>query len=90
MLAKYNLFISVMIEKLSKPIRFDKDQDWLVVARDGEKFYVAQESVISSKPGAELIDWSPKNLLQWATESNYPIAKFVRLQKVLVEKYFGM
>jgi hypothetical protein len=27
-----------MIEKLQKPIRFDKDVDVLVVARDGEKF----------------------------------------------------
>jgi hypothetical protein len=79
-----------MIEKLPKPIRFDKDQDWLVVARDGEKFYVSQESVINSNPGAELIDWTPKNLLQWATEINYPISKFVRLQKVLVEKFFGL
>ncbi len=79
-----------MIEKLSKPIRFDQNQNWLIVARDGEKFYVAQESTISSNPNAELIDWSPKNLLQWATEVNYPIAKFVRLQKVLVEKYFGL
>lgn len=79
-----------MIEKLSKPILFDKDQKWLIVAKDGEKFYVAQESAISSNPNAELIDWSPKNLLQWATEVNYPISKFVRLQKVLVEKYFGL
>ncbi len=79
-----------MIEKLSKPIRFDKEQNWLVVARDGEKFYVAQESKVAAQPEAELIDWLPKNLLQWATEVNYPIAKFVRLQKVLVEKFFGL
>lgn len=79
-----------MIEKLTKPIRFDKDQNWLVVARDGEKFYVAQESTIVARPEAELIDWYPKDLLRWATEVNYPISKFVRLQKVLVEKFFGL
>ena len=30
-----------MIEKIQKPIRFDKDVDVLVVARDGEKFFVS-------------------------------------------------
>ena len=45
-----------MIERISKPIRFDKSIPWLVVAHDGEKFFVAKEDVISEDPDMELIE----------------------------------
>jgi hypothetical protein len=79
-----------MIERITKPIRFDKDVPWLVVARDGEKFFVAQESVLSEDPDMELIEMGSRSLLQWAMEYNYPLRKFVKLQRLLVEKYFGL
>jgi hypothetical protein len=79
-----------MIERIAKPIRFDKDVPWLVVARDGEKFFVAQESVLMEDPDMELIEMGSRSLLQWAMEYNYPLRKFVKLQRVLVEKYFGL
>lgn len=79
-----------MIEKISKPIRFDKEIPWLVVAHDGEKFYVAKEDVIAEDPDAGLVELGSRSLLQWAMEYNYPIRKFVKLQKLLVEKYFGV
>lgn len=78
-----------MIEKLSKPIKFDKDISWLVVARDGEKFFVAQEQILQDDPDLTLFEMNVRNLLQWAMEYNYPIRKFVKLQKILVEKFFG-
>ena len=78
-----------MIEKLQKPIRFDKDVEWLVVARDGEKFYVSKASNISGDDSVELVDIKSKPLLQWALEFDYPLRKFVKLQKTLVEKFFG-
>jgi hypothetical protein len=77
-----------MIEKIQKPIKFDSEQNFLVVARDGEKFYVASESVLKEDPNMELIEMGARSLLQWALEVNYPIRKFIRLQKLLVEKYF--
>jgi Tfp pilus assembly ATPase PilU len=79
-----------MIEKISKPIRFDKDVSWLVVARDGEKFYVASEETLREDPDMELIEMGSRSLLQWAMEYNYPLRKFIKLQKLLVEKYFGL
>jgi hypothetical protein len=79
-----------MIEKISKPIRFDKEIPWLVVAHDGEKFYVAKEDVIAEDPDSGLVELGSRSLLQWAMEYNYPIRKFVKLQKLLVEKYFGV
>lgn len=79
-----------MIERLSKPIRFDKDVPWLVVAKDGEKFYVAKEDIISEDPDLELVEMGSRSLLQWAMEYNYPLRKFVKLQKILVDKYFGI
>jgi len=78
-----------MIEKLQKPIKFDKEFDWMVVARDGEKFYVAKSSNISADDSVELMDLKSKPLLQWALEIDYPIRKFVKLQKTLVEKFFA-
>ena len=78
-----------MIEKLQKPIRFDKDVEWLVVARDGEKFYVSKASNISESDSIELVDIKSKPLLQWALVFDYPLRKFVKLQKTLVEKFFG-
>ena len=75
-----------MIEKLSKPIRFDKDVDVLVVARDGEKFYVS-----GTDPSLDLSleDMKIKPLLEWAMVVNYPIRKFVRAQRVLSAKFYG-
>lgn len=78
-----------MIEKLQKPIRFDKEVEWLVVARDGEKFFVARESNISDDDSLDLFDMKSKPLLQWALEFDYPLRKFVKLQKTLVQKFFG-
>jgi hypothetical protein len=78
-----------MIEKLQKPIRFDKEVGWLVIARDGEKFYVAKESNISEDDSLDLMEMKSKSLLQWALEFDYPLRKFVKLQKTLVNKFFG-
>lgn len=78
-----------MIEKISKPVRFDKEVPWLIVARDGEKFFVAKEDIIAEDPSMELIEMGSRSLLQWAIEYQYPLRKFVRLQKLLVEKYFN-
>lgn len=75
-----------MIEKLSKPIRFDKDVDVLVVARDGEKFYVSETDSSLDLP---LTEMNPRPLLEWAMIANYPIRKFVRAQRVLSAKFFG-
>ena len=79
-----------MIERISKPIRFDKQIPWLIVARDGEKFFVAKEDVITEDPSMELIEMGSRSLLQWAMEYDYPLRKFVKLQKILVKKYFDI
>jgi len=79
-----------MIEKLPKPIRFDNDHSFLVVAHDGEKFFVANEETLRDDPNMDLVEMGARTLLQWALEVNYPIRKFIRLQKLLVEKYFGI
>jgi|688.fasta_scaffold334992_2 hypothetical protein len=75
-----------MIEKLSKPIRFDTQTDFLVVARDGEKFFVSD-----SDPSLNLSleEMKPKTLLEFALVTNMPIRKFVRAQRVLSAKFFG-
>ena len=78
-----------MIERIAKPVRFDKDVPWLVVAHDGEKFFVAKEDVIAEDPEMELVEMGSRSLLQWAMEYSYPLRKFVKLQRLLVEKYFG-
>lgn len=78
-----------MIEKISKPVRFDKEVPWLIVARDGEKFFVAKEDILAEDPTMELIEMGSRSLLQWAVEYQYPLRKFVRLQKLLTEKYFS-
>jgi hypothetical protein len=75
-----------MIEKLPQPIRFDKDTDFLVVARDGEKFFVSNTDPSLDLP---LTEMKPKTLLEWAMITNYPIRKFVRAQRVLSAKFFG-
>jgi hypothetical protein len=75
-----------MIEKLPKPIRFDKDTDFLVVARDGEKFYVSNSDPSLDLPLSEM---KPKTLLEWALVTNMPIRKFVKVQRILSAKYFG-
>ncbi len=76
-----------MIEKLSKPIRFDTQTDFLVVARDGEKFFVSD-----SDPSLNLSleEMKPKTLLEWAMTTNYSLRKFVRAQRVLSAKFFGV
>jgi len=79
-----------MIERLPKPLKFDKDQSWMIVAKDGEKFYVAPESELALNPNRELTDLKAKNLLEWAMLSNYPLGKFVRLQKVLSARFYGI
>jgi hypothetical protein len=79
-----------MIEKINKPIRFEKDTPWLVVARDGEKFFVANEETLREDPDMDLVEMGARTLLQWALEVNYPLRKFIKLQKLLVEKYFGI
>jgi hypothetical protein len=79
-----------MIEKVLKPIRFDKDVDVLVVARDGEKFYVADSNTVLTEIDKPLVEMKPKPLLEWAMLNNYPLTKFVRAQRVLSAKFFGM
>jgi hypothetical protein len=76
-----------MIEKLQKPIRFDKDVDVLVVARDGEKFYVSDTDASLDLP---LEDMKIRPLLEWSMIVNYPIRKFVRAQRVLSARYYGV
>jgi hypothetical protein len=78
-----------MIEKILKPVRFDKEIPWLVVAHDGEKFFVAKEDMLIEDPNMDLVEMGSRSLLQWAMEFQYPLRKFVRLQKLLVEKYFS-
>jgi len=79
-----------MMERLPKPLKFSDDQDWFIVARDGERFYIAPGNKIREDSTMPLEKIGVKTLLEWAMEVNYPISKFVRLQKVLVEKYFGL
>lgn len=76
-----------MIEKLPRPIRFDKDVDVLVVARDGEKFFVASEG--ESSLDQPLSEMKIRSLLEWAISVNYPLRKFVRSQRVLSAKFFS-
>ena len=75
-----------MIEKIQKPIRFDKDVYVLVVARDGEKFFVSD-----SDPSLDLSleDMRIRPLLEWAMITNYPLKSFVRAKRVLSAKYLG-
>lgn len=77
-----------MIEKIAKPLRFDKDSPWLVVARDGEKFFVASESLVLEDTTADLVELGARPLLQWALEVDYPLRKFIKLQKLLCERFF--
>ena len=79
-----------MIERITKPIRFDREVPWLVVAHDGEKFFVAKEDVIAEDPEMELVEMGSRSLLQCAMEYDYPLRRFVKLQRILVEKYFGV
>ena len=76
-----------MVEKLQKPIRFDKDVDVLVVARDGEKFFVSDKDTSLDLP---LTEMGIRPLLEWAMITNYPLRKFVRAQRVLSAKFFGV
>lgn len=75
-----------MIEKLNKPIRFDTQTDFLVVARDGEKFYVSDQDPALDLP---LSDMKMRTLLEWAIVTNYPLKKFIRAQRVLSAKFYG-
>jgi hypothetical protein len=78
-----------MIQKLVTPIKFDSDSDWVVIARDGEKFYVAKEDDISdfNTLDGELLEIITTPLLQWAITIDYPLKKFVRLQRMLTQKF---
>jgi hypothetical protein len=76
-----------MVEKLQKPIRFDKEVDVLVVARDGEKFFVSDVDTSLDLP---LTEMKIRPLLEWAMISNYPLKSFVRAQRVLSARYFGV
>lgn len=74
-----------MITKLEKPIIFDKAVDSVVIARDGEKFYVCKKEMIE-----EVDDGSIHNLvdlLSWAIMNDYPIGKFVSAQRRLSDKF---
>jgi hypothetical protein len=75
-----------MIEKLQKPVRFDKDINVLVVARDGEKFFTSD-----SDPSLDLslTEMKIRPLLEWAMVTNYSLRKFVRAQRVLSAKFLG-
>ena len=75
-----------MIEKLQKPIRFDKDVDVLVVARDGEKFFVSDRD---ASLDLSLEDMKIRTLLEWAMITNYPIQKFIKAQRVMSAKFYG-
>jgi hypothetical protein len=75
-----------MIEKIQKPIRFDKDVEVLVVARDGEKFYVSDRD---ASLDLSLEDMRIRPLLEWAMITNYPIRKFVKAQRVMSAKFLG-
>jgi hypothetical protein len=75
-----------VIEKIQKPIRFDKDVDVLVVARDGEKFFVSDRD---ASLDLSLEDMKIRPLLEWAMITNYPIRKFVRAQRILSAKFLG-
>lgn len=78
------------MEKLNKPILFDKEVDWLVVARDGEKFYVARKEDLASGVNKSLSELKPRPLLEWAMLYNYELSKFVRVQRTLSAKFFGL
>lgn len=80
------------MQKLTKPLIFDKLYEDVILARDGEKFYVcsAEELLEYEEVSEVMLDKLPlKSLLHWAIENDYPIKKFVKLQKFLTEKYFA-
>ena len=79
------------MQKLTKPIIFDKLYEVVVLARDGEKFFVCSSDELleyDELSEAMLAQMPLKSLLQWAVENDYPIKKFVKLQKLLMEEYF--
>jgi hypothetical protein len=78
-----------VIEKLQTPLKFDNEQAYAIVARDGEKFFVASMDLINSDPSTELLEMGARPLLQWALEINYPLRKFVKLQKYLTQRFIG-
>ena len=76
---------NVMIQKLNKPILFDEGVNSVIIARDGEKFYVCErgkEKEVDDQNLNELTD-----LLSWAILNNYPISKFVSAQRKLSAKF---
>ena len=80
------------MQLLPKPVKFDKLHPWLIVARDGEQFYVCkEEDYLESKDvfSSDIFDLiSFKSFLQWAIEANYTVRNFVKVQKKLVQDYF--
>jgi hypothetical protein len=80
------------MQLLPKPIKFDKLFPWVIVARDGEQFYVCkEEEFLDNKDvfSSDVFDLvSFKSFLQWAIEVNYTVRSFVKVQKKLVDDYF--
>lgn len=80
------------MQLLQKPVKFDSVHPWVIVARDGEKFYVCREDEYQDTKelfSSEIFDLiSFKSLLQWAIEVDYGVRKFVKLQKKLITEYF--
>lgn len=80
------------MQLLPKAVKFDKLHDWVIVARDGEQFYVCKEEEYQENKEAFASDvfdlLSFKSFLQWAIESNYTVRNFVRVQKKLIQDYF--
>lgn len=74
-----------MITKLNKPIIFDKAVDSVVIARDGEKFYVCKKEIIDDVDDNNLSELT--DLLSWAIMNDYPISKFVSAQRKLSTKF---
>lgn len=77
---------------LERPVKFDKLYPWVIVARDGEQFYVCKEDEYEDSKdlfNSEIFDLlSFKSFLQWAIEVDYGVRKFVKIQKKLVGDYF--
>ena len=68
-----------MYQKLPKPIIFDKEEDFVICGFDGEEFFV-------SPKGSENLVKDPLNFLEWAMDRDYPLRKFVSIQKSLIRQ----
>lgn len=68
-----------MYNKLLRPIIFDKEYDFVIVGHEGERFYVAPR-------GSEDQVEDPLDLLEWSLDRDYPLKKFIQVQKALIRK----